>query len=348
MNTDLLTQLLEERADHVSLRSGSLTAVRRRAARRTARTRFAVGAVGVAAVGGVAAAVRLPGDAGQRVTPLDTSVGVSTSTPATAPLTTAPVSTTSPLSAPLSKGITSTDVVTLEQSLVDLGYDPGTVDGVFDDSTEQAVWAFEGLTLGRPYDQQTGVVDATAWQALADSALVPRRPQSGTHVEVYLDTQVAVVFTNDEPTLVTHVSSGSGNTWCEELTLDTDANGAPFDPPIQRGICGVARTPGGVFQIFRMTEGRRQSSIGGMYNPAFFNYSIAIHGAVNVPSMPVSHGAIRIPMHIAEYFQSLVNVGDTVFVWDGLIEPEDQSIEDMLPTFEYLDPATSTTATTAG
>ena len=33
---------------------------------------------------------------------------------------------------------------------------------------------------------------------------------------------------------------------------------------------------------------------------------IAIHGAVNVPVMPVSHGAIRIPMHVAEYFQSLV------------------------------------------
>ena len=343
MTPDLLTQLLEDSADQVALRPGSLTAVRRRAARRTTRTRIAVGAAGVAAVGGIVSAVRLPGDAEQRVVPFDTSVGVSTSTIATAPVATETTTTAWPLAAPLSNGIDSPDVIELEQKLVDLGYDPGTVDGIFDDSTEQAVWAFEGLDLGRPYGQQIGVVDDTLWQALAQSTALPRRPQSGTHVEIYLDLQVAIVFTNDQPTLITHVSSGSGQTWCEELTLDTDANGAPIDPPIQRGICGVARTPGGVFKISRVTEGQRQSSIGAMFNPVFFNYSIAIHGAVNVPVMPVSHGAIRIPMHVAEYFQSLVEVGDAVLAWDGVTEPEDQSPQDMLPTFDSPNPPPTTT-----
>ena len=43
-----------------------------------------------------------------------------------------------------------------------------------------------------------------------------------------------------------------------------------------------------------------------MYNPVYFNYGIAIHGAQNVPDDPASHGCIRINNYLAEFFPDLV------------------------------------------
>ncbi|MDP8987655.1 MAG: L,D-transpeptidase family protein, partial [Actinomycetota bacterium] len=60
------------------------------------------------------------------------------------------------------------------------------------------------------------------------------------------------------------------------------------------------------------------SRLGKLYNPVYFTGSgIAIHGSTSVPTYPASHGCVRIPMHIAEYFPSLVQKGDAVYVLDG-------------------------------
>jgi hypothetical protein len=85
-----------------------------------------------------------------------------------------------------------------------------------------------------------------------------------------------------------------------------------------------------------------------MYNPVYFNYGIAVHGAKNVPKEPASHGCVRINMDIAEYFPDLVKVGDAVYVWghDGK-EPEGYTRNESLPSFNQPDPnATTTTSTT--
>jgi hypothetical protein len=166
-------------------------------------------------------------------------------------------------------------------------------------------------------------------------------------MEIYLDLQAAIVFTNNLPTLITHISSGSGETWCELLTLDTDDKGLPVDPPIQKDVCGVSRTPGGVFQFYRRYSGNRLGPLGGMFNPVYFNYGIAVHGAHNVPSTPASHGCIRIPEFIATYFPSLVAKGDRVYVWDGVKEPEEIKGRDTLPVFNYPNPNPSSTSTTS-
>ena len=44
-----------------------------------------------------------------------------------------------------------------------------------------------------------------------------------------------------------------------------------------------------------MVEGIRRRALGGMWDPVYFNYGIAMHGALNVPLEPASHGCIRIP-----------------------------------------------------
>jgi hypothetical protein len=51
-----------------------------------------------------------------------------------------------------------------------------------------------------------------------------------------------------------------------------------------------------------------------MFNPYYFNGSIAVHGLDSVPTYPASHGCARIPLHIAEYFYTLVHDGLSVFV----------------------------------
>jgi peptidoglycan hydrolase-like protein with peptidoglycan-binding domain len=252
----------------------------------------------------------------------------------------------------LKLGMQGDDVKTAQVRLKAMKFDPGPIDGVFGPGTQQAIWAFEGLVLKRPYDQQIGKLTNDLWQVMQDPIQFgPRRSANivgtATHMEIYLDLQAAIVFTNDQPTLITHISSGSGQTWCDVINLDTDDKGLPIDPPVQKDVCGVSKTPGGVFQFYRRYAGNRNGPLGGMFNPVYFNFGIAVHGAHNVPSTPASHGCIRIPEFIANYFPTLVAKGDRVYVWDGVKEPEQQVGRDTLPVFNYPNPNPSSTSTTS-
>ena len=84
-----------------------------------------------------------------------------------------------------------------------------------------------------------------------------------------------------------------------------------------------------------------------MWNPVYFNYGIAVHGAIQVPAEPASHGCVRIPMHISEYFQSLVEIGESVLVWNGVSEPEDVTYSESLPSFDGSVPNPNPTTTTS-
>jgi hypothetical protein len=101
-----------------------------------------------------------------------------------------------------------------------------------------------------------------------------------------------------------------------------------------------------VFRLQRYHEGKRVSPLGGMKNPWYFNYGIAIHGAENVPDHPASHGCVRISNALADVFPTLVSRGDGVYVWgyDGR-EPEGYSEREMLPSFNREDPTRTTTTT---
>src|SRR5690606_10494819 len=97
------------------------------------------------------------------------------------------------------------------QRLADLGFDPGPVDGVYGLRTIQAVWAYEKLMLGTPRTTATGRVTPEMWDGLQDPiAVAPRRPSvaGATHVEIYLPEQVLAVFTDNQPVIVLHASSG--------------------------------------------------------------------------------------------------------------------------------------------
>ena len=83
-----------------------------------------------------------------------------------------------------------------------------------------------------------------------------------------------------------------------------------------------------------------------MRNPVYFNYGIAVHGAFQVPQYPASHGCIRIDNSFSEHFQSIVAVGEPVFVWDGVEEPEVYGAQSGLWDWADPDYTTTTTSTT--
>jgi len=234
------------------------------------------------------------------------------------------------LSSPIGQGMSGEEVTRLQERLAELKFDPGPIDGQYGSYTIQAVWAFEKLVLGVPRDEVTSVVTDEIWQRMQDALDVQpyRKASEGQattdHTEVYLPLQVVVFFQDDEPVLIAHISSGTDELWREEVTVDPGEMGNDTDAPKQVGYMALAHTPGGVFTYTRFVEGRRQSVLGGMYDPAYFNYGIAIHGADNVPSHPASHGCIRINKYLGAKFHDYVAKDDQVFVWNMAgDEPED-------------------------
>ena len=265
------------------------------------------------------------------------------------PSSTAPVNKL-PLTQTYGRGAAGPEIKLIQDRLIELKFDPGVADGAFGERTQQAVWAFEKLVMGVPRDQVTGKVTPEMWSRMQDPLqILPRRPDSTpNHTEIYLPEQVLIVFHADVPVLITHVASGTNEEWCEEVTISPgEQDNESGTEPIKKGVCGLSWTPGGVYKFYRMVVGRRESQLGGMYNPVYFNKGIAVHGAKEVPDHPASHGCIRIPMHISDYFQSLVAKGDQVFVFDGVKEPEAYGAQP--PRFNWTDPnyTTTTTSTTA-
>ena len=245
-------------------------------------------------------------------------------------------------------GYQGDDVTRVQQRLTELGFAPGPIDGQFGSLTKMAVWAFEKLVMETDREKAKGLVTPEIWDRMQDPIVVrPRREVDETprHTEIYLPQQVLAVFDGNKAVFVSHISTGDNTEWCEEVTISPGEIGnEEGTEPLKRGECGRSITPGGVYQYHRRVQGRRESALGGMLNPVYFNFGIAVHGATNVPLQPASHGCIRIPNDVSEHFYGLVEIGDLVYVWDGVKEPEIYG--QVTPPFNWRDPDYSTTTTT--
>jgi peptidoglycan hydrolase-like protein with peptidoglycan-binding domain len=217
--------------------------------------------------------------------------------------TTAPTTTTTapPEATPsdqLARGSSGPPVEALQRRLTELRLDPGPVDGRFGGGTFAAVLAFQKLA-GLEANGVVGPQTTVALEAPPPVApLVPGGEPD--RVEVDLGRQLLLLWEGGRLRLATHVSTGNGERYCEG------------------GRCGIATTPTGAFRFSWRWPGWRESRLGKLYNPVYFTSSgIAIHGSTSVPTYPASHGCVRIPMHIAEYFPDLVDSGDAVYVVEG-------------------------------
>lgn len=248
------------------------------------------------------------------------------------------------------RGDKGEDVRRIQQRLKDLRFDPGAIDGVYGGDTTMAVWAFQGAVMGRLVDTMVDYVTPETWDLMRGNVVITPQRQPGTpaHVEISLPSQFMTVWKGPELLLVTHISSGTGVQWCEEVTIDPGEEGNPTKEPLKKGVCGEAKTPGGIYRFYNRKYGQRESKLGTMWNPVYFNFGLAIHGAMQVPARPASHGCIRIPIFVSEYFPSMVKMNDRVYVFDGVKSPEDYGSPP--PPWDKDDPnyttTTSSTSTT--
>jgi peptidoglycan hydrolase-like protein with peptidoglycan-binding domain len=240
----------------------------------------------------VSASVRAPSAASVSSSPGAQPGAAGTSPPATASAPSSPAATPAPATPAtptvLAQGMTGPAVLQLQQRLAALKYYPGPADGQFGPDTEEAVWAFQE-TQGLP---TSGTVGPQMQAALADpqspAVLVPNGP--ATRVEVNLADEVLVLYQGGQVALVSHVSSGGGYYFCSP-----------------GGGCGYAVTPTGNYETTTFMPGWVTVPLGEMYNPVFFiGTAFAIHGDTDVPLQPVSHGCVRIPMDIAQFFYTMV------------------------------------------
>ncbi len=316
------------------------------------RVLVAVGVVVVLAAGGVTTAALLSGDPApasphRRAAATTTSLALPTTSTAP-PLTAAPTSPSgivqpveARLPAPPPEGIDidaeGPAVLAYQQRLTDLRFDPGPVDGRYGQATAYAVEGLQKLR-GLPV---TGVIGPAEVDALEHFTYPePLQPDGEPNrTEVDVAKQVLILYEEGQPKLLTTTSTGSGEQYCYDTPL--------IDPT--EHICEIANTPSGRYQYYLYRSGWDIGVNGGMYNPLYFNKGIAVHGLQSVPSYPASHGCVRIPMHLAEYFHTLVHQGDPVYVLGGT-PAKIVSVESLVPAepTTTAPPATAPPTTSGG
>jgi len=187
-------------------------------------------------------------------------------------------------------GDTGPAVRSVQRRLTQLHYYPGPIDGIYGEDTEQAVWAFKEVQ-GLPLNEATNSVITAAFR---NDLVDPRRPwpivkhAPANRIEINLHIQVLVLYKNNRPEFILHVSSGGNclvDQGCNWITPDGNYSALYFDP-------GWVQVP-----------------LGEMYNPVFFiGTAYAIHGDIPVPFYPDSHGCVRIWMDAAQWFHNYVDV----------------------------------------
>jgi N-acetylmuramoyl-L-alanine amidase len=175
-------------------------------------------------------------------------------------------------------------VTYLQQRLIALHYDVGSVDGVLGYDTLHAVYAFQKVQ-GIGVD---GIVGPTTWNRLAS----PYRPKaryrhSSAAVEINLTKRVLYLTKAGAVTRIVDASPGKAST----------------------------RTPTGNFRITRRIDGWRQSDLGLLWRPYYFYGGYAIHGSRSVPTYAASHGCVRVTMPAMNRLWSRLYIGERVHVF---------------------------------
>jgi Putative peptidoglycan binding domain/L,D-transpeptidase catalytic domain len=201
------------------------------------------------------------------------------------------------------QGASGTRVAAVQERLATLHYDVTSTDGKYGDQLYHAVMAFQKVNgLSR-----TGRVNAQTLAALETATDPAPRLETGgaDRVEVDLEKQYLALYKGGAIYRLLSISSGNGKEFCV------------YDPETKKTECDKAVTPGGSFRVRSRWVGWRESKLGLLYNPLYFNGGIAIHGAPSVPASPASHGCVRIPMISAQWFPEQVTDGTAVYVFGG-------------------------------
>lgn len=204
-----------------------------------------------------------------------------------------------PPSKPPQYGQSGAAVRSVQRRLAALHYYPGVIDGKYGPNTREAAWAFrevQGLKVTAR--NEANPIDKAFLKALVHPKqpykLVPKG--GANRIEINQNIQVLVLYKNNKPNLILHVSPGGRYYYP-----------CPGDPS---ATCGPADTPDGNYHAIAFIPGDVQVPLGYMYNPVFFiGLAYAIHGGDPDPWYPASHGCVRLPSDVQTWFYKKVSVG---------------------------------------
>ncbi len=176
-------------------------------------------------------------------------------------------------------------VKSLQVKLRAKGYWHAGSDGVYGQTTQQAVMAVQkayGLT-------RDGICGAKTWAVIDRLGRARARTTRGTVMEVDLKRQLILFVVSGKVKWVFNTSTGAAG-W---------------------------RTPPGRFTISRQINGMRHAPLGQLWRPKYFNGGIAIHGSPSIPGHPASHGCARLSNAAINYVWSagLAPIGRRVWVY---------------------------------
>lgn len=247
-------------------------------------------------------AVDAPSSTSRSTTTTTTTVPPSTTTTIPALVQPAPVVLPPVPGGTVSQGSTGAEVALYQERLAALHFDPGTQRGTFSTDTTYAVHALQKL-MGVPVSGRLGEPERAALQNFQYPA--PLHPTAEPdRTEVDITKQVMTVYEGHQVRLITTISTGSGERYCY----------TPFYSTTR--VCENALTPPGRYAYTYYVDAWHRSPLGQLYKPFYFNRGIAVHGYPSVPVRPASHGCVRVPMRVADYWETLVDKGDPVYV-DG-------------------------------
>lgn len=200
---------------------------------------------------------------------------------------------------PVRPGDRSTDVLALQQRLTELGYWMPTPDGSYGSLTSQAVMAFQKYS-GLP---RSGVADQRTVDALLTADPPRAASSSGDLVEIDKGKQLLFVVRGGHTVKAINVSTGSGIPFTEHT-------------PDGRTVTGDAQTPPGRFKVTRgLPDGWRQSDLGLLWRPKYFNGGIAVHGSLSIPGYPASHGCVRVSTAAMDWIWATDTMPNGSAVW---------------------------------
>lgn len=193
-----------------------------------------------------------------------------------------------------------------QKKLLSLGFWLKNSDGRFEDTTRQAVMAFQKYYRLKP----TGnITSGTAY--LLDVVTTPASAVTveGTLAEVDKERQLLFLVVEGKTVAVLNASTGDDREYEEP---DSNSPGVI--------IRGVALTPEGTFKIDReRPDGWWIGDLGQIYRPKYFIGGVAIHGSTSVPAYPASHGCVRVSVSAMDMIwdEGLLPRGTTVVVHGG-------------------------------
>jgi hypothetical protein len=173
-------------------------------------------------------------------------------------------------------------VLLLQRGLMDQGFS-SPVTGYYDDATARAVLAFR-KTNDLGWDVYA-THEVYAKLLRHQGAFKLRYPKAGKHVEFDWSRQVLVLAKGGKPYRTYHTSSGKSST----------------------------PTVFGTYHFYLKSPGTNAK---GMVDSSYFIGGYAIHGYVDVPNYPASHGCLRVPIPNAASIYAWIDIGDPIFLYE--------------------------------